>query len=54
MLIFLSQQGGVLSLIDCTLIEEPDANDEDGKSSCLFIYYYYCLKIEPEQAFVNE
>lgn len=27
----LLQQGGVLSLIDCTLIEEPDANDEDCK-----------------------
>lgn len=27
------QQGGVLSLIDCTLIEEPDNNDEEGESS---------------------
>lgn len=34
MLIFaikLLQQGGVLSLIDCTLIEEPDASDEECK-----------------------
>ncbi|XP_034026552.1 ras-specific guanine nucleotide-releasing factor 2 [Thalassophryne amazonica] len=28
----LLKQGGVLSLIDCTLIEEPDANDEESKS----------------------
>lgn len=27
----LLQQGGVLSLIDCTLIEEPDASDEECK-----------------------
>lgn len=27
------QQGGVLSLIDCTLIEEPDASDEEGESA---------------------
>lgn len=27
----LLQQGGVLSLIDCTLIEEPDASDEESK-----------------------
>lgn len=26
------QQGGVLSLIECTLIEEPDASDEDCES----------------------
>lgn len=25
------QQGGVLSLIDCTLIEEADTNDEEGE-----------------------
>lgn len=30
---FISQQGGVLSLIDCTLIEEPDNNDEEGEWS---------------------
>jgi len=29
-IILLLQQGGVLSLIDCTLIEEPDASDEEG------------------------
>lgn len=27
----LLQQGGVLSLIDCTLIEEPDTSDEEGE-----------------------
>lgn len=31
-MVWLRQQGGVLSLIECTLIEEPDANDEDGES----------------------
>lgn len=31
--ISLLQQGGVLSLIDCTLIEEPDASDEEGEST---------------------
>lgn len=30
------QQGGVLSLIECTLIEEPDASDEECE--CLFIF----------------
>lgn len=30
-MVCLRQQGGVLSLIECTLIEEPDANDEDGE-----------------------
>ena len=25
------QTGGVLSLIECTLIEEPDASDDDCK-----------------------
>lgn len=30
---FALQQGGVLSLIDCTLIEEPDNNEEEGESS---------------------
>lgn len=30
---FMLQQGGVLSLIDCTLIEEPDNNDEEGEWS---------------------
>ncbi|XP_068167939.1 ras-specific guanine nucleotide-releasing factor 2 isoform X2 [Antennarius striatus] len=29
----LLKQGGVLSLIDCTLIEEPDASDEESKAS---------------------
>ncbi|XP_054466718.1 ras-specific guanine nucleotide-releasing factor 2 isoform X3 [Anoplopoma fimbria] len=28
----LLKQGGVLSLIDCTLIEEPDASDEESKA----------------------
>lgn len=26
------QTGGVLSLIECTLVEEPDASDDDCKS----------------------
>lgn len=29
--IYVLQQGGVLSLIDCTLIEEPDTSDEEGE-----------------------
>lgn len=29
LLFFLQQQGGTLSLIECTLIEELDASDED-------------------------
>uniref|UniRef100_A0A8C9ZPP0 Ras protein-specific guanine nucleotide-releasing factor 2b n=1 Tax=Sander lucioperca TaxID=283035 RepID=A0A8C9ZPP0_SANLU len=40
----LLKQGGVLSLIDCTLIEEPDASDEDGQ---VFGQLDFKLVVEP-------
>lgn len=33
------QTGGVLSLIECTLIEEPDASDDDCKSHSITYNY---------------
>uniref|UniRef100_A0A8C6TF53 Ras protein-specific guanine nucleotide-releasing factor 2b n=1 Tax=Neogobius melanostomus TaxID=47308 RepID=A0A8C6TF53_9GOBI len=41
----LLKQGGVLSLIDCTLIEEPDASEEESKSG--FGQLDFKLVIEP-------
>ncbi|XP_026994089.1 ras-specific guanine nucleotide-releasing factor 2 isoform X2 [Tachysurus fulvidraco] len=44
----LLKQGGVLSLIDCTLIEEPDANDEDSKTSGqVFGHLDFKIVVEP-------
>ncbi|KAF6730111.1 Ras-specific guanine nucleotide-releasing factor 2 [Oryzias melastigma] len=44
----LSKQGGVLSLIDCTLIEEPDANDEESKAGGqVFGQLDFKLVVEP-------
>uniref|UniRef100_A0A3P8TRU8 Ras protein-specific guanine nucleotide-releasing factor 2b n=1 Tax=Amphiprion percula TaxID=161767 RepID=A0A3P8TRU8_AMPPE len=42
----LLKQGGVLSLIDCTLIEEPDANDEESGSQ-VFGQLDFKLVVEP-------
>ncbi|XP_072243728.1 ras-specific guanine nucleotide-releasing factor 2 isoform X3 [Leuresthes tenuis] len=47
----LLKQGGVLSLIDCTLIEEPDANDEESKSSGqVFGQLDFKLVVEPSDS----
>ncbi|XP_053726504.1 ras-specific guanine nucleotide-releasing factor 2 isoform X4 [Synchiropus splendidus] len=44
----LLKQGGVLSLIDCTLIEEPDASDEESKvSGQVFGQLDFKLVVEP-------
>uniref|UniRef100_A0A8C1MTI1 Ras protein-specific guanine nucleotide-releasing factor 2b n=1 Tax=Cyprinus carpio TaxID=7962 RepID=A0A8C1MTI1_CYPCA len=43
----LLKQGGVLSLIECTLIEEPDANDEDGQ---VFGHLDFKIVVEPSDA----
>uniref|UniRef100_A0AAQ5XH77 Ras protein-specific guanine nucleotide-releasing factor 2a n=1 Tax=Amphiprion ocellaris TaxID=80972 RepID=A0AAQ5XH77_AMPOC len=44
----LLKQGGVLSLIDCTLIEEPDANDEESKAGGqVFGQLDFKLVVEP-------
>ncbi|KAF4074527.1 hypothetical protein AMELA_G00240410 [Ameiurus melas] len=44
----LLKQGGVLSLIECTLIEEPDANDEDSKTSGqVFGHLDFKIVVEP-------
>lgn len=38
----LSQTGGVLSLIECTLIEETDASDDDCKlNSAVYSNYSF-------------
>ncbi|KAK0141460.1 Ras-specific guanine nucleotide-releasing factor 2 [Merluccius polli] len=50
----LLKQGGVLSLIDCTLIEEPDASDEESKGGgTVFGQLDFKLVVEPydSQAF---
>ncbi|XP_013768508.1 ras-specific guanine nucleotide-releasing factor 2-like [Pundamilia nyererei] len=47
----LLKQGGVLSLIDCTLIEEPDANDEESKAGGqVFGQLDFKLVVEPSDA----
>uniref|UniRef100_A0A672N0X9 Ras protein-specific guanine nucleotide-releasing factor 2a n=1 Tax=Sinocyclocheilus grahami TaxID=75366 RepID=A0A672N0X9_SINGR len=47
----LLKQGGVLSLIECTLIEEPDANDEDAKNSGqVFGHLDFKIVVEPSDA----
>lgn len=47
----LLKQGGVLSLIDCTLIEEPDASDEESKAGGqAFGQLDFKLVIEPSDA----
>ncbi|KAJ4942303.1 hypothetical protein JOQ06_012169 [Pogonophryne albipinna] len=47
----LLKQGGVLSLIDCTLIEEPDASDEESKAGGqVFGQLDFKLVIEPSDA----
>ncbi|KAI5613237.1 ras-specific guanine nucleotide-releasing factor 2 isoform X1 [Silurus asotus] len=47
----LLKQGGVLSLIECTLIEEPDANDEDAKTSGqVFGHLDFKIVVEPADA----
>ncbi|XP_034397730.1 ras-specific guanine nucleotide-releasing factor 2 isoform X4 [Cyclopterus lumpus] len=44
----LLKQGGVLSLIDCTLIEEPDASDEEAKAGGqVFGQLDFKLVVEP-------
>ncbi|XP_041793201.1 ras-specific guanine nucleotide-releasing factor 2 isoform X3 [Chelmon rostratus] len=44
----LLKQGGVLSLIDCTLIEEPDASDEESKvGGQVFGQLDFKLVVEP-------
>ncbi|XP_037634750.1 ras-specific guanine nucleotide-releasing factor 2 isoform X3 [Sebastes umbrosus] len=44
----LLKQGGVLSLIDCTLIEEPDASDEESKAGGqVFGQLDFKLVVEP-------
>ncbi|XP_072288743.1 ras-specific guanine nucleotide-releasing factor 2 isoform X3 [Eucyclogobius newberryi] len=43
----LLKQGGVLSLIDCTLIEEPDASEEESKTGQGFGQLDFKLVIEP-------
>uniref|UniRef100_H3DD50 Ras protein-specific guanine nucleotide-releasing factor 2b n=1 Tax=Tetraodon nigroviridis TaxID=99883 RepID=H3DD50_TETNG len=44
----LLKQGGVLSLIDCTLIEEPDTNDEEAKAGGqVFGQLDFKLVVEP-------
>ncbi|KAL3975618.1 denticleless [Sarotherodon galilaeus] len=47
----LLKQGGVLSLIDCTLIEEPDANDEESKAGGqVFGQLDFKLVVEPSDS----
>ncbi|XP_028269825.1 ras-specific guanine nucleotide-releasing factor 2 isoform X3 [Parambassis ranga] len=47
----LLKQGGVLSLIDCTLIEEPDANDEESKAGGqVFGQLDFKLVVEPQDS----
>ncbi|XP_028314047.1 ras-specific guanine nucleotide-releasing factor 2 isoform X1 [Gouania willdenowi] len=47
----LLKQGGVLSLIDCTLIEEPDANDEETKAGGqVFGQLDFKLVVEPSDS----
>ncbi|MCI4392607.1 hypothetical protein PGIGA_G00147800 [Pangasianodon gigas] len=47
----LLKQGGVLSLIECTLIEEPDTNDEDSKTSGqVFGHLDFKIVVEPADA----
>ncbi|XP_036454222.1 ras-specific guanine nucleotide-releasing factor 2 [Colossoma macropomum] len=47
----LLKQGGVLSLIECTLIEEPDASDEDSKTSGqVFGHLDFKIVVEPADA----
>ncbi|XP_066510261.1 ras-specific guanine nucleotide-releasing factor 2 isoform X1 [Hoplias malabaricus] len=47
----LLKQGGVLSLIECTLIEEPDASDEDSKNSGqVFGHLDFKIVVEPTDA----
>ncbi|XP_058842648.1 ras-specific guanine nucleotide-releasing factor 2 isoform X4 [Acipenser ruthenus] len=44
----LLKQGGVLSLIDCTLIEEPDASDDDAKGTGqVFGHLDFKIVVEP-------
>ncbi|MEJ1275550.1 creatine kinase mitochondrial 2 [Cricetulus griseus] len=45
------QTGGVLSLIECTLIEEPDASDDDSKGSGhMFGHLDFKIVVEPRNA----
>ncbi|XP_041642618.1 ras-specific guanine nucleotide-releasing factor 2 isoform X3 [Cheilinus undulatus] len=47
----LLKQGGVLSLIDCTLIEEPDASDEESKAGGqVFGQLDFKLVVEPSDS----
>ncbi|XP_076125938.1 ras-specific guanine nucleotide-releasing factor 2 [Alosa pseudoharengus] len=47
----LLKQGGVLSLIDCTLIEEPDASDEESKNTGqVFGHLDFKIVVEPSDA----
>ncbi|XP_065402498.1 ras-specific guanine nucleotide-releasing factor 2 isoform X6 [Macaca fascicularis] len=47
----LLKTGGVLSLIDCTLIEEPDASDDDSKGSGqVFGHLDFKIVVEPPDA----
>ncbi|XP_036888045.1 ras-specific guanine nucleotide-releasing factor 2 isoform X2 [Sturnira hondurensis] len=47
----LLKTGGVLSLIECTLIEEPDASDDDSKGSGqVFGHLDFKIAVEPQDA----
>ncbi|XP_075693876.1 ras-specific guanine nucleotide-releasing factor 2 isoform X3 [Rhinoderma darwinii] len=47
----LLKTGGVLSLIECTLIEEPDINDDDSKGSgYVFGHLDFKIVVEPVDA----
>uniref|UniRef100_A0A1A7WD09 Ras protein-specific guanine nucleotide-releasing factor 2 n=1 Tax=Iconisemion striatum TaxID=60296 RepID=A0A1A7WD09_9TELE len=47
----LLKQGGVLSLIECTLIEEPDANDDESKvGGQVFGQLDFKLVVEPSDS----
>ncbi|XP_037536223.1 ras-specific guanine nucleotide-releasing factor 2 [Nematolebias whitei] len=47
----LLKQGGVLSLIECTLIEEPDTNDEESKAGGqVFGQLDFKLVVEPSDS----
>ncbi|XP_053768153.1 ras-specific guanine nucleotide-releasing factor 2 isoform X7 [Desmodus rotundus] len=47
----LLKTGGVLSLIECTLIEEPDASDDDSKGSGqVFGHLDFKIAVEPPDA----
>ncbi|XP_041956301.1 ras-specific guanine nucleotide-releasing factor 2 isoform X2 [Alosa sapidissima] len=47
----LLKQGGVLSLIECTLIEEPDASDEESKNTGqVFGHLDFKIVVEPSDA----